>query len=225
MSSPSVYGVASNSVVAACWHNNGGQLTWMVRANTDSGIGYRFTRTETPATAWLAVQPTIGTSGKGLHLAELIVWQSALSSSHLADIQTYVSARWGVTFPVTTGTVVSLPAAVVLGPVRPDLPIVQYTPWTAQYDYFITQLNGFVTQWRNTNDDGIVLNPTIANRIVYTTRNGHPCLHVPSGCTLMASPNTQLAGCTISICLQFLLASTQRVFNVEEPLILQLPRI
>ena len=127
MSAPSIYGVGAGTVVATCWHGGAGTgvLTWALCAGGDpSGSGYRLTRTDSPvATQWISTVPTVGTAGKGLHLAELLVWPLALSSEQLSAVQGYLSSRWAVAFPVGTGTVVALPAQTLTG----GVPAYQWT--------------------------------------------------------------------------------------------------
>ena len=115
MPSPSVYGITNAAVVAACWHGDGtnGTLTWMLRAGDESTPGYSLSRTEsTSGNLWTTVMPTIGTTNKGLQLAELLVWRSALSAAERGSLQGYLSGRWGVSFPVTNAIVSSIPAMV-----------------------------------------------------------------------------------------------------------------
>lgn len=101
--------------MAVCWQGaNTGVLTWTLRASSDSTPGYRLTRTDSVvATAWTAKTVTVGTTNKGLSLAELLVWHTSLTVSQLGALQTYIHNRWGLSFPVSEGTSVSLPAAYV----------------------------------------------------------------------------------------------------------------
>lgn len=110
MPNPADVGIEDGSTVMMCWERYPGTSAVVCRINNlrdDVAGGHRWTNTERMRDyLWSSRNVTVGSSGHGLHVAEIMIWggtayTTALTTSQRTDISIYLSRKWGVSLPVT----------------------------------------------------------------------------------------------------------------------------
>lgn len=99
-------------MVVALWERNAsGQLTWRVRAlvATNAGAVQWTSSSAANQVAWRDRTVQVNATGCVLALAELLVWQSALSGAAQAALQDYLRVKWGLTIGTATTITKSIP--------------------------------------------------------------------------------------------------------------------
>ena len=119
----SPFPVGARTTVVVAWERNAAGLV-VVRVHnigdTDSG-GSILTESGNTDGAWLSKAVTIGSTGKGLQLAELMIWRGSASipdSTARDHIRTYLTRRWGVSTllsEVSGTSTTALPSAMPIG--------------------------------------------------------------------------------------------------------------
>ena len=97
----------AGSVVVGFWERDpSGQSTWRINALDNTG-GYAWTGM-VPATTtpdW-----TVSSPGRGLHLAQLMIWRRVLTSAERHGLSTWFTTVWGIPLPSpATGNLVPNP--------------------------------------------------------------------------------------------------------------------
>jgi hypothetical protein len=102
---PPASALQAGAVVVGCWERRAsGQSTWRINTLGDVG-GYRWTGM-LPAS--VPAEVFVGSAGRGLALAQLMIWRRVLTPSERQVVATWLYTVWGVALPVPgTGSTVS----------------------------------------------------------------------------------------------------------------------
>ena len=100
--------VTSATLMVAAWSYNGSELTFEV-GSLLADAGEKWTKTVSVGTAWSANPITIGSAGRALQLAELLVWPHALTTGERSALDAYLLAKWNPPAPVRPAVLSVLP--------------------------------------------------------------------------------------------------------------------
>ena len=105
--------IPENSVVVGCWERTaGGQVTWRINTLTEQG-GYSWTGVVPAFDATKVL--TVGSASRGLHLAQLMLWNRVLTTPERQVIAHWLLNVWDVPlpYPAVGSVVASIPDASV----------------------------------------------------------------------------------------------------------------
>ena len=72
------------------------------------GGGYRYAAsTAAPPAAWKTLASRVGTAGRTLQLAELLVWTTGLNEAQLGELEAYLTTKW-TALPLTPSPATTL---------------------------------------------------------------------------------------------------------------------
>lgn len=166
-SAPASLGVASGSVVWGAWSRSAsGAVVWRLDGlTTATGGGWMWSGTAASDVAWATQACSVG---KGIILAEMLVWLTVLDEAQRTSLDGYLRQKWGAP---TSGTP-AIPATIVGSSLPPPVVI---PPGAFQYSTDITgtlrQSNGTeatlagqtVTSWRR--PDGSTVTGTLMTMV------------------------------------------------------------
>ena len=207
-------------LICCSWRFDGSNLVFTLGSLT----GVHGHQWSTPSTSlpssWTAQEVVVGTAGRSLQLAELLVWPLALSTAQLSSLEAYLVAKWNL--PTYAGPVnaYDMPAAIVTFTFDElnSMNVVwdaseRFRIFSASTGNPVTTNGESVSSWWSTASAlQIGLEGTTANATVDVDADGYAFVRdpAPGGIAIMVlNPQTGLAGFKVVNRTVFFVLSTQ----------------